>query len=126
MKLRLKGDSLRIRLSRTEINSLVQSGRVMDATHFPDGSVLEFGIESTDTAATLAIRRSDSRLCVLIPEQTATEWAEGDEVGVESMLLLADGQRTLHVLVEKDFQCLHKRPGEDERDMFPNPAAPTA
>ena len=34
------------------------------------------------------------------------------------------GRLELSILLEKDFQCLIPREGEDQSEHFPNPAAP--
>jgi hypothetical protein len=52
-----------------------------------------------------------------VPHQVAQHWAESDEVGITG------GDGTLEIIIEKDFQCMHK--GVDARDpeAFPNPLA---
>ena len=50
--------------------------------------------------------------------KTAEEWANSDRVS-----LVNKSENGISVLIEKDFQCLHKRPDEDESQNFPNPLA---
>jgi hypothetical protein len=52
---------------------------------------------------------------VTIPADQIAEWADSDRVGIESR-----SQAGVHLLVEKDFQCLH-RSVEQEPDAFPHP-----
>jgi len=53
---------------------------------------------------------------VSLPETRVRAWAASDEVGIEGQ----DGP--IRILVEKDFQCLH-RDAAAEPDAFPNPLA---
>jgi hypothetical protein len=52
---------------------------------------------------------------VTVPAHVMTEWAASDQVSVET-----PPQAALHLLIEKDFQCLHGR-GEQDRDAYLNP-----
>ncbi len=52
----------------------------------------------------------------------AVQWAFGEQFGIGERIAGAVGWQ-LHLLIEKDFQGLHKRAGEDESDYFRNPAA---
>jgi hypothetical protein len=58
-----------------------------------------------------------------VPAETASRWAAGNEVGIESISSAVQGEQ-LQVLVEKDFACLN---GDEEQnaDTFPNPLAGT-
>ena len=51
---------------------------------------------------------------------SADAWIGGNEVGLEAQQSLGP-DRTLALLVEKDFKCLQPRPGEESYDGFPNP-----
>ena len=119
MKLRIRGDSIRLRLTQTEVARLAEEGRVEESTHFgPDERftyAIAFGAEST-----LSARLSPRGIEVTVPGEVARAWAASDSVGIEGARELGDG-KTLRILVEKDFACLTKRPHEDDADAFPNP-----
>ena len=53
-----------------------------------------------------------------MPTAWAQTWTATDRVGYEGSQVLEQGA-LLELLVEKDFQSLHKRP--DEADAFPYP-----
>jgi hypothetical protein len=55
----------------------------------------------------------------MLPRAVATAWAESSQVSLEG-----SGGVGLQILVEKDFQCLHK-PGERDPDAYPHPLAVT-
>src|SRR4030095_3598543 len=60
----------------------------------------------------------DDRLTVVLPTQIATQWAS-DETAVS----IAGEHGPTSVLVEKDFECLDPRAGEDQSNRFRNPKA---
>jgi hypothetical protein len=52
----------------------------------------------------------------------AKDWANSVREGIYYDQGVSE-DTILKILIEKDFQCLHKRAGEDETDNFPNPRA---
>lgn len=122
MKLRIRDDSVRLRLTRGEVASLVEGGRVDAEVRFgpAPGERLSYSIVLGGTS--LVARFSDGRIEVSVPEASARSWASSDVVGFEHVQEVGGG-RTLRILVEKDFACLTTRPHEDDADAFPNPKA---
>lgn len=115
MKLRLKGNSIRLRLAKAEVARFAEAGVVEERVEFGQaGPPLVYAVE--------AVPREDvstdfegGRIRVLIPEDAASKWARSEEVGIYGS---ANG---LKISVEKDFACLKPREGEDESDMYPHP-----
>jgi hypothetical protein len=124
MKLRIRGNSIRIRVSQLELHEIAQRGRVRDTIHFGDGVGLSYALESDADARAPRASYAADRISVVLPEATMRRWADSNQVSIEGEQAL-DGGETLRILVEKDFACLQPRPGEDESDMFPNPDAAT-
>lgn len=120
MKLRIRGDSVRLRLTRSEVDALVEKGRIEETTAFGSG-VLGYAIAFGGT--TLAASFDGGKIEITIPGEVARAWASGDAVGVEAVQP-AEGGRALKLLVEKDWTCLKPREGEDDSDAFPHPKAP--
>jgi hypothetical protein len=120
MKLRIRGDSLRLRLSQAEIVRLRDTGEVGDRIRFGDRS-LDYVLVSADIEAPRASFDGD-RIEVALPHAIARGWAESEQVSIEAEQALADGA-VLRLLIEKDFKCLAPRAGEDDSDAFPNPDA---
>jgi hypothetical protein len=120
MKLRIRGDSLRLRLSQAEIARLRETGEVGDRVRFGDRS-LDYVLISADVQAPSA-RFDGDRIEVAIPHAVARDWAKSEQVGIEAEQALAGGE-ALRLLIEKDFKCLAPRSGEDDSDAFPNPGA---
>lgn len=119
MKLRIKGDSIRLRLTQTEVRQLTETGAVESTMHIAQGASLTYGIRASDLDQ-LAVEGDASEVEVLVPRDWIGPWADSDQVGFEGTQDVGEG-RELAILVEKDFACLHKRP--DELDAFPNPLA---
>jgi hypothetical protein len=59
------------------------------------------------------------RIAIVLPAERTRRWAESSEVGIESVQDVGGGE-VLHLLVEKDFQCLHSKQ-ERIADAYPNP-----
>src|SRR5689334_23012631 len=118
MKLRIRGRSIRLRLSQGEVERFANDGKVEESVEFaPGGRAFTYAIESDETRLNVAADYANDRLCVYVPKALAVEWAASDDVEFAS----PDGAVGPRVLVEKDFACLTPRTGEDESDMFPHP-----
>jgi len=122
VKLRIRDNSVRLRLTRGEVETLRQEGIVSARTGFPGGRDFQYVLESSPASVSLGAFLSDNVLTVRLPETTVLAWAATDQVSIEGEQLLNDGDKTT-ILVEKDFVCLAPREGEDESDMFPHPQA---
>jgi Family of unknown function (DUF7009) len=125
MKLRIRGDSIRIRVSQSELREYAEHGQVRDVIHFGAGSTLTYALESDATAVAPVVRYAHDRITIVLPVATVQRWARSDEVSVEGEQAV-DGDTQLRILVEKDFACLQPRPHEDDADSFPNPQATAA
>jgi hypothetical protein len=120
MKLRIRGDSLRLRVVRSELDELVRTGAVADEIGFPGGRSLAYRLHvqpGTNWSAAL----DERGISVGLPKGEAERWFRPDQVGCNAEVALSEG-RVLSLLIEKDFPCLVERPGEDDSDAFPRPA----
>ncbi|MEK6247473.1 MAG: hypothetical protein N2C12_04790 [Planctomycetales bacterium] len=122
MKLRIRDNSIRLRLTRGEVDSLRADGLVKARTEFPAGHEFGYELESSPASVQPDASFSDRVITVRVPEAMALAWALTEQVSMEGEQFLDDGGK-LTILVEKDFTCLAPREGEDESDMFPNPQA---
>ena len=120
VKLRLLDDSIRLRLSRSDVVAAEQQGLVEGQTRFPDGSTFTFALKA-EPGGVDGAEFSYGRMVVRLPAAEISAWASDDEaVSLRGEVNLPSGSR-LDLLVEKDFQCLTARPGEDQSDLFTNP-----
>ena len=121
MKLRLLDDSIRLRLSQSEVAAASEQGLVEGRTRFPDGTVFAFALESDPDSPGSSASFQGGRLIVRLPAADVVSWAGDDSaVSLRGELSLPEGG-PLELLVEKDFRCLTPRDGEDQSDMFQNP-----
>lgn len=122
MKLRIRDNSVRLRLTRAEVDALNQHGLVSARTEFPGGRTFEYQVESSPASVKPEAFFSESVISVRLPETLVLAWASSNQVSISGDQQIDDNE-TLKVLVEKDFACLAPREGEDESDMFPHPAS---
>lgn len=122
MKLRIRDNSIRLRLMRGEVDELRRAGTVAARTAFPGGRVLGYRVESSPASVKPEAFLSETEVSVRLPETSVLAWASSEQVSIEGEQQLVDGE-TLRILVEKDFACLAPRDDEDEADMYPHPQA---
>lgn len=122
MKLRIRGNSIRFRLTKEEVTRFGESGSVEDGIAFGTGAdkILYYRLETSDNGEGVAADFENGRITVHIPQSEAERWTTTEEVGIEANHHLEDEQQ-LRILVEKDFACLKPRSGEDNADSFPHP-----
>ena len=115
MKLRIKGDTIRIRLSESEVSLLAEGNPVIEKTHFPS-STLTYKVQpSTSTSVDF----NDNMIQIYLMQDEIDSWAKTDEVTISKDIAVPN-DNILSILVEKDFKCLTVRP-EDESELYPNP-----
>lgn len=120
MKLRIKDNSLRFRLTRSEVDALHQLGRVSAITAFPlNGAKLTYTL-ATRSSGNSNANFTNRQIIVSLNEAEVAQWATADNVGIAFDLPLDSGEH-LSILVEKDFNCLIPRSDENVSDHFPNP-----
>lgn len=120
MKLRIRGNSIRLRVSRRELDRIAEAGAVDDRVRFAPGSELTYRV-AVAPGGGVGARFSGDELAVTLPKTEVQRWLAPDEVSIRGEQAL-DGGEALTILVEKDFECLTPRDEEDESDLFPNPA----
>lgn len=125
MKLRIKGSSLRLRISRSEVASLLRRDRLEETIHFaPQANAkLTYALEQSASVSALTIQHTQNSVTILIPADQSCTWCVSDQVGIVESLDVGDFG-ILDVLIEKDFACLDRYDEENE-DTFPNPNAGT-
>ncbi|MCU0345456.1 MAG: hypothetical protein MUC59_00845 [Saprospiraceae bacterium] len=124
MKIRISGNSLRLRLSQSEVKTFFEVGEVIDGISFgtsPNATLLYVLKRSQD--AEVKATYIHNAITVNVPADIGDTWANSEqEIGIE-VTAKTPGKNgdSLRILIEKDFKCLANRAGEDESDNFPNP-----
>jgi len=121
MKLRISGNSIRLRLLRSDVTAFVETGRIEERIHFApdDDAVLIYALEHKSDVVQVMVRHKQSEIIIVLPTQQAISWAETDQIGIYSSVDVG-GNGSLEVIVEKDFACLDLSDA-DNQDTFPNP-----
>jgi hypothetical protein len=117
MKLRIRGSSLRLRVTRGEVERLAAGEAVVETVPFLP-TPLRYQLCTADVPAITA-RYAEGAVTVEIPRALGTRWLGTEEVGLSAEQ--GQGDETLRILIEKDFACLKPREGEDDDDAFPHP-----
>jgi len=119
MKLRIKGNSIRLRLTQTEVKQFGDTEICMDKISL-GGTVLTYQLHMAEVDE-LNAYLTNNTLSVEVPYELGEKWvADAEMVGFEHNQSLENGEM-LYILVEKDFACLNANRQEDESDNFPNP-----
>jgi hypothetical protein len=121
MKLRIKGNSLRLRVSRSELTRVLAGEEVAETIRFaaaPEAKLTYALARGTQTGAAI-VRYQSQEVTVLLSEEQAQSWSQESEVGVYTQVDIAP-QGLLELIVEKDFACLD-RSDADNQDTFVNP-----
>jgi len=125
MKLRIRGNSLRLRLLRGEVEQFGKTGRVAETIQFgvSPAARLSYILEADGEAEQININFKDNQITVKIPAQAARNWVESDEVSLRSEQPIENGdaENILKILIEKDFVCLDRKDDPDNSEAFPHP-----
>lgn len=115
MKLRIRGNTLRLRLTKSEVAAVLAEGACADAIDF-GATKMQYALRAYE-GVTVRARYEHGAMTVEAPREVLARWASGDDVAL-------GGERDPvgpSVLVEKDFACLTVRAGEDDSDAYANP-----
>lgn len=112
MKIRIKENTIRLRLSKTDVSIFTQHGYIEKTTMFGN-NIFIYALEQCK-ADQLTATFNNSKITLHMPVAMTTEWQATERIGFEGY----DGN--LFMLIEKDFQCLDNV-AEDQSDNYPNP-----
>jgi hypothetical protein len=125
MKLRIKGNSMRLRVSRSEVARLMAAETLVETIQFapkPDAR-FSYALQREPSVKVPTVQYTKNKVVVLLPADQADAWAGTDQVGIAEDISLGE-LGALALLIEKDFACLD-RSDEDNLDTFANPNAAT-
>lgn len=121
MKLRISGNSIRLRLGQSEVRRMRDEGIVEESTTFDISGRqrLDYALCTGPNLLAVTASFEDGRIIVRMPNALMREWVKTDRVGIESIQVGSDGH-ALKILIEKDFECVDAT-NESQEDAFPNP-----
>lgn len=123
MKIRIKGNFIRYRLTQTEVKTLGETGHLSEETRFGPGAseAFAYALEAKEGIDGLQASFDGGKITLYLPAAVAKTWFDEERVGFQNDVQVAPGV-TLGLLLEKDFACLDDT-YEDQSDNYPNPNA---
>ncbi|KUY26383.1 DUF7009 family protein [Elizabethkingia ursingii] len=112
MKIRIKDNSVRFRLTQSEVHELGENGIVSSLTQFADRPFIYMVKRTNDTE--LSADFIENRIVMKMPEAMVEELVMTDRIGFDSE------SGIVKLLIEKDFVCIDNTV-EDQSDNYPNP-----
>lgn len=112
MKLRIHGNSVRLRLKQAEVAVIAGGGTVEGVCAIPGQRFTYRLTPGEDFTACHSL----GTLSVFVPQEALTRWANSDQVGISGAAGAID------VLIEKDWNCIEASNPADNEDTFPHPA----
>lgn len=118
MKIRIKGNSVRLRLTKTEVQTFAKNGRYEESAQFGQNTLV-YVLQAKAGINQLEANFELNTLTVFFPSNEKDRWANSGRVGYNNQVDWND-PNALSLLVEKDFSCLDNTV-EDQSDNYPNP-----
>ena len=118
MKLRIKGNSLRFRLTEPDVEKLTKEGSLEERTQFGTNELL-YSLHKLPGSNEMTASFNGNKISLFIPESFLKDWFVNDVVGFQSQMPLSSSG-SLSLLLEKDFTCLEESV-EDQSDNYRNP-----
>jgi hypothetical protein len=116
MKIRIKGNSLRYRLTKSDIEHFSKEGYIEETIYLGTQKLIYALQRYPEDELTADF--NDQKIVLYVPDYIANEWTTTDRVGFEN------NNGALYLLIEKDFKCLDNV-AEDQSDNYPNPLSST-
>lgn len=120
MKLRIHGNSIRLRLTRSEVERFAHNGRIESALDF--GAIparqLSYGLLVSPRPECMAVEYCSDHITISVSPAVAQDWTTTDRIAISDRQLLGNGAH-LDILVEKEFRRM--RDTQPDPDLYPNP-----
>ena len=119
MKIRINGNSIRLRLSRPEVEAFLEYDSISDILEIP-GEPLVYNLEKCGEDK-MNVSRLAGSIRVGLPTKMFEEWKADDCVGFTEEYEVGE-DKYITITVEKDFQCLHRDGSQEDKSiLYPNP-----
>lgn len=120
MKLRVHGNSVRLRLNRREVAQFAANACLKEALEWGTGPEdrLVYGLEASQSAPDVGVRVNGRAITIIVPAARAQMWTSTDRIEVAANVPL-DAEKFLSILIEKEFRRLHG--ANNDPDLYPNP-----
>lgn len=119
MKLRIRGNSLRIRLTKTEVGTISTIGYLEEETNFGNNKLL-YVLQRIDEGNALSAAFEANTITMFVPSSLIHDWTVNNIISFDAHMPV-DENKSLYLLLEKDFACLDHTT-EDQSDNYENPS----
>ena len=122
MKLRLRENSIRLRLLQSEVIQLRVIGNVSETIVFGINptETLAYSLRTSAEASEISAQIIDNQIKIFLPFLMAENWANSNEVGLYAEQKISN-LAVLKIIIEKDFVCIDRPLDADNADAFPHP-----
>jgi hypothetical protein len=118
MKVRIQGNSIRMRLSKSNVEQLIAQGVWTEQIAW-GAEKLCYSVERDEDATQMTSTFIDNKITIHIPKSFLEDWDINDIVGFSEEQSLPN-DNILYILVEKDFKCTDNT-NQDQSDFYENP-----
>ena len=118
MKIRIKGNSKRYRLTKTEVETFCKTGRFQESTDIGDAT-FTYALQSKQGIDTIDAQFQADTITLFLETNKSKNWFQTNQIGFSHSLKSTNGS-VLTLLIEKDFVCTDETV-EDQSDNYPNP-----
>lgn len=119
MKIRIKNNSIRLRLTKTDVANLKTKRMIESKTVISGKEIFKYALRSDEATQRISAQFDDRKITVMLPFAEAQTLTETDEITIKGWQQ-NETDDPLFILVEKDLQCLDPT-HEDQSDMYENP-----
>lgn len=117
MKLRIRANTIRLRLSQSEIKTLELGDSVEASLFFEPKFAYQVKVGEIDK---IEATYKDNSLLISLPKKEVSNWTASEQIGIRGIQTLENGEE-IKVLVEKDFRCIIAREEVEDLDTFAHP-----
>jgi hypothetical protein len=109
MKLRVKGNTVIFRVSRSEVMTLYERGRIAETVYLTEDqeSKLVYAIEHMRNCESATLRYESPEIVIVLPSGKLEDWIHSDECLLYGIIDLGD-LGAIDFFVEKDCEFLDK------------------
>jgi len=118
VKIRIKRNSIRYRLTKTEVETFCSSGYFEETTDFGTKK-FTYALKAKEGIDTLDAEFKGDAITLFLDKEKSKDWYKTNQVGFNQIVRKTSGT-TLTLLIEKDFVCMDETI-EDQSDKYPNP-----
>jgi len=118
MKIRIKGNSVRLRLSKPEVEKLSIENPLQEHSYFASNT-FSYVLKVVTNGSDLGVDFEHGTITMTVPGSLIKDWPKNEIVGFNTTIE-TPGREPLKLVLEKDFKCLDNST-EDQTDNYVNP-----